>query len=466
MLYWTDQMRTSEPWCWVHRAATFPVRFSLALPAASRIRGTVLLGSWILAMLAPSPILAEPYRVGPQDKLRVKVIEWRAGKGEYQEWTALNSEYTVNAAGAISLPLVGEVPADGRTTDEIAAAVSDGLVKRAGLVSRPDTAIEVVQFRPVYIIGAVERPGEYAYRPGLTVLQIVGIAGGLHRVTEAGLLRLERDRIVAAGNLESARLELRRTIARRARLEAELQEASEIQTPPELRDEPDAARLLAEETSVMRARRDALRSQLAALAELKDLYAREVQSLDSKMTIQEKQIALARRELKNVGSLVERGLSVTSREFALERTVAELEGKMLDFQAASLRAKQEIGKAERDANDLQQERKAKLFTELQESRANLDQVAAKLKTSSALIDEATITAPRLALERWSKAAEAPVFSIVRRVSRKAVESRAEEGTIVEPGDVIRVDRAPSETSALGRIDVTESEGAAPRAGWR
>jgi polysaccharide biosynthesis/export protein ExoF len=285
-------------------------------------------------------------------------------------------------------------------------------------------------------------------------------------VTEAGLLRLERDRIVAAGNLESARLELRRTIARRARLEAELQEASEIQTPPELRDEPDAARLLAEETSVMRARRDALRSQLAALAELKDLYAREVQSLDSKMTIQEKQIALARRELKNVGSLVERGLSVTSREFALERTVAELEGKMLDFQAASLRAKQEIGKAERDANDLQQERKAKLFTELQESRANLDQVAAKLKTSSALIDEATITAPRLALERWSKAAEAPIFSIVRRVSRKAVESRAEEGTIVEPGDVIRVDRAPSETSALGRIDVTESEGAAPRAGWR
>jgi protein involved in polysaccharide export with SLBB domain len=42
---------------------------------------------------------AEPYRLGPQDKLRIKVIEWRVGKGEYQEWTALNAEYTVNAAG-------------------------------------------------------------------------------------------------------------------------------------------------------------------------------------------------------------------------------------------------------------------------------------------------------------------------------------------------------------------------------
>jgi polysaccharide biosynthesis/export protein ExoF len=400
-----------------------------------------LLISAAFAMVA-YPAVSEPYRLGPQDKLRIKVIEWRAGKGEYHEWTALNSEYTVNPAGRISLPLLGEVRAEGQTADEVAIAISGALQERAGLVSRLDTAVEVVQFRPVYIVGEVERPGEYAYRPDLTVLQLVGLAGGLHRVTEAALLRLERDRIAAAGNLESARLDRRRTIARRARLEAELEGSSEIRPPPELRDEPDADRLLAHETSLMTARRDALRSQISALAELKDLYTKEAQSLENKMAIQEKQIGLARRELKSVGSLVERGLAVTSREFALERTVAELEGKMLDLQAAALRAKQEINKAERDTADLRQQRRTNILTELQDARGSIEQLSAKLNTSTALIDEATITAPRLALERSSQNAQRPAFFIVRRSGGRPITSEAEEGSIVEPGDVIRVDRAP------------------------
>jgi exopolysaccharide production protein ExoF len=436
--------------------ATLALGLRLVLQATTGVLRSALLISAICATLA-SPAFCESYRLGPQDKLRIKVIEWRAGKGEYQEWTALNAEYTVNPAGAISLPLIGEVRAEGRTADEIATAISSALQERVALVSRPDTAVEVVQFRPVYIVGEVERPGEYAYRPGLTVLQMVGIAGGLHRVTEAALLRLERDRIAAAGTLESARLDRRRAIARRARLETELEGGGEIQPPPDLRDEPEVARLLAQETSIMTARHDALRSQLNALAELKDLYTKEVQSLDSKMAIQEKQIGLARRELKSIGLLVERGLAVTSREFALERTVAELEGKMLDLQAAALRAKQEINKAERDAADLRQQRRANILAELQDARGSIEQFSAKLNTSSALIDEATVTAPRLALDRSSQNTQRPVFSIVRRIGDRPIEKRAEEDSTVEPGDVIRVDRAPADADVIVRQKAAQSE---------
>jgi polysaccharide biosynthesis/export protein ExoF len=251
---------------------------------------------------------------------------------------------------------------------------------------------------------------------------------------------------------------MRRTIARRARLETELAAGGTIAMPPELRDEPDAVRLIAEEMAVMTARRDALQSQLAALAELKNLYAKEVQSLENKMAIQEKQISLARRELKNVGSLVEKGLAVSSRELTLQQMVADLESRMLDFQTAAVRAKQEIGKAERDSVDLQQERKAKIMEELQDARAAIEQLGTKLQTSRALIDEASITAPRLAFERSSRDSQPPRYSVVRRIGGISRETRVEESASVEPGDVVRVDRGGGDPSALAPHQAVEREG--------
>ncbi|NJO53433.1 MAG: polysaccharide export protein [Bacteroidales bacterium] len=211
-----------------HKGA-WTVRVFVVKSELSRLVGVVLA---MAALLLAAPALSEPYRLGPQDKLRIKIIEWRAGKGDYYEWTPLNTEYIVNAAGAVSVPLVGEVIAADKTTEEIAAAISDALQQRAGLVGRPHTAVEVIQFRPIYVTGEVERPGEYSFRPDMTVLQLVSLAGGIRRTTEAGLMRLERDRIVAAGQLESARLDLRRNLVRRARLQAEIANADEIRMPP------------------------------------------------------------------------------------------------------------------------------------------------------------------------------------------------------------------------------------------
>jgi len=191
---------------------------------------------------------------------------------------------------------------------------------------------------------------------------------------------------------------------------------------------------------------------------LKDLYAKEVQSLDGKMAIQEKQISFAKRELKNVGSLVEKGLAVSSRELTLQQMVADLESRMLDFQTASLRAKQEIGKADRDSVDLQQQRKTEILAELQEARGALEQLGAKLQTSRALVDEAMVTAPRLALERSFRESQAPLYSVVRRIDGVSRETRVEEHAVIEPGDVVRVDRAPWDASVPAPHQAADREG--------
>jgi protein involved in polysaccharide export with SLBB domain len=395
---------------------------------------------WVLPLNAT----ADEYRLGAQDKLRIKVVEWKADKTEYFNWDIFAGEYAVSASGIVSLPLIGSLPAEGMTPDEFSATVAETLQKRAGLSNRPEAAVEIIQYRPIYVVGDVERPGEYAFRPGLTVQQAVGLSSGFYRQTEPSPIRPERDRISAVGTYENARLEMHRALVRRARLTAELAESEQIPVPEQLRNDADTLRLIADETAVMNARRDALRSQLAANAELKTLFSKEIDSLEQKVAVQDKQIALARRELKNISTLVEKGLVVSSREFTLERTVADLESKMLDYATATLRARQEISKADRNGTDLKAQRKATIVTELQETNAALDQLQARLATAESLANEAIRTTPRLTPDRSPQTAQRYSFWIVRRNGGNSVKIAADEDTVVKPGDVVRVEQVAGE----------------------
>lgn len=378
----------------------------------------------------------DPYRLSVQDKVRIRIVEWRAGKGEYNDWTALNAEYAVNPAGALSLPLMGEVPVAGKTTAQVAAIISETLQRKVNLVAAPETSVEIVQYRPIYVLGAVDRPGEYAYRPDLTVLMAVSIAGGLYRGAVGAELRLERDRFAALGAADAARLELHRALIRRARLEAELDNASTITPPPELAGQADLGSLMGEETGIMRARADALKAQLAALNEIKNLYSQEVQSLYSQRSTHERQVVLARQELKGVSGLVEKGLAVNAREFSLERIVADREGKIMDLEAAALRAKQESRKAEGDANDLQKDRRTKIALELRETRAAIEQLDSKMRLANALVAEASSAA--MAMAEAATGDPKYTYALVRKLDGAPKEMVVDENASILPGDVVRV----------------------------
>lgn len=171
------------------------------------LRAFVVAASLCAATIAPMKILAAdaskearpPYRLGPQDKVLIKVYEWRPSRDEIYEWTAFKAEYVVNASGSLSLPLLGEVPADGLTVPELSSDLGLRLRDKMGLAASPDVTVEVVQFRPFFIVGAVDKPGEYPYRPGLTVLGAYAIAGGRARNAP---IRLEREAIATRGDLE------------------------------------------------------------------------------------------------------------------------------------------------------------------------------------------------------------------------------------------------------------------------
>jgi len=106
------------------------------------------------------------YRLGVADKIRVITF------GE----PSLTGEFFIGGSGKVSLPLVGDVQAAGLTTREFQTAVETAL--REGYLKDPHVSVEVLTYRPFYILGEVQKPGEYPFTNGLTVMNAVATANG------------------------------------------------------------------------------------------------------------------------------------------------------------------------------------------------------------------------------------------------------------------------------------------------
>ncbi len=107
-----------------------------------------------------------PYTLDSGDKLRIVVF------GQ----DTLSNNYTVDAQGAVSLPLVGAVEARGLTTSQLGNAIAARL--RTGFVRDPSVAVEIETYRPFFVLGEVTFPGQYPYVPNMTVENAIAIAGG------------------------------------------------------------------------------------------------------------------------------------------------------------------------------------------------------------------------------------------------------------------------------------------------
>ena len=128
----------------------------------------LLAGCASLQETAPplEPMTVDAYRVDSGDRLRITVF----GQPD------LSGEFSVDGSGAIALPLVQSVSARGKTTDELAQHLKTVLSEK--FLRDPVVSVEVAQYRPFYILGEVNRPGQYAYVNGMTVNTAAAIAGG------------------------------------------------------------------------------------------------------------------------------------------------------------------------------------------------------------------------------------------------------------------------------------------------
>lgn len=121
--------------------------------------------------VVPEEVLLEEgdenaYRIAPDDKLKIVVFDEKT----------LSRVYRVGSTGHISVPLIGDVYVQGKTTRdierELVVRLSDGYLVN------PSVSIEIDEYRPFYILGEVRTPGSYSFVNDMSVLNAVALAGG------------------------------------------------------------------------------------------------------------------------------------------------------------------------------------------------------------------------------------------------------------------------------------------------
>jgi protein involved in polysaccharide export with SLBB domain len=106
------------------------------------------------------------YRLGANDRVRIIVF------GQ----PTLTGEYTLDGNGVLAFPLIGNVNANGQSPNQLQKAIASKL--DPDYLQNPSVSAEVITRRPFYVIGEVQKPGNYPYVTDMTALQAVAMAGG------------------------------------------------------------------------------------------------------------------------------------------------------------------------------------------------------------------------------------------------------------------------------------------------
>ena len=114
----------------------------------------------------PQEFLETMYTLGSGDRLKITVF------GEDD----LSGEFQVDGSGYISFPLIGEIRVSGLSMRDLEREVVERL--QDGYLIDPRVSLEVMNYRPFYILGEVNSPGQYEYVSGINLHNAVAMAGG------------------------------------------------------------------------------------------------------------------------------------------------------------------------------------------------------------------------------------------------------------------------------------------------
>ncbi|MBP1853190.1 polysaccharide biosynthesis/export family protein [Rhizobium halophytocola] len=429
----------------------------------------------LLSMSAAGYCHAAEEMLVPDDKLAVRVVEWRAADGQYAPSDALSGDYLIDANGSISMPIAGRISAAGQTADSLSDMIAKKLTATANLPGRLFVAVEVAVHAPVFVTGMVETPGQFPYQTNLTVMKAVSLAGGYLRL-RGNDASFQRNSIEAAGAFRTAVVSKRDLLMQRARLLAEIAGNDDFQIPDELRDSPDIEQLKDDETNLMHLRRVQLQSRVDAAGAAARLYGQEIANLEAKIVSQKKQVDLAREELDTVQALIKKGLTNNSRQFSLNRGLAEESSSLLDLEIALTKAKQNLAESQREQTDIVNKSNAENQEALNTVNMALRKTAIDMQVAHLLGEEADLS-QQVAGDQddWdgSKAVQRQFLITRRQPDGSDVVIEADETTPLLPHDLLQIahplgadttallpSKSPSQTALAGigsgAIDLKES----------
>lgn len=155
---------------------------TLVSPYPQQMTGTVqksqVHGQQVVSQNASA--IEDAYRLGAGDKIRLIVFKEKD----------LSGEFDLDGNGVVSLPLIGQVSARNLTVRDLEQKVANKF--REGYLRDPKVSIEVLTYRPFFILGEVKKGGEYPFKAGLTVRDAVAMAGGYTYRANNGKVHIRR----------------------------------------------------------------------------------------------------------------------------------------------------------------------------------------------------------------------------------------------------------------------------------
>lgn len=385
-------------------------------------------------LLPPAALSAEraPYRLGPGDVIQLGVF----GVADFAR------RVTVDIDGAIAVPFIGAVPAEGRTLADLRKALTDDLV-RDGRIQTVDVTVEIAEYRPFYMAGDVARPGAVAYRPGLTVRHAVALAGGY----EALRFRTENP-FMAAPDLESENeglwIDLLREKARSASLTAEL--AGKDSFP---------ADALGKAPLPLATLRSILEFEQRDLKLRREARARERRFLEEGLAKAEATIERLRdTQDKNAESLrvqqaaIDRLLGSAKKGIVSTVLIDDQRRALSEVRSRESEGAQRLRQAERDRDELrrtldrqEEERRAQLNENLRAATIETEKLTARIRASAEKLLYAGAARAELG------GAGGPDIRLHRRFGSETRTVPATEDTPIAPDDVIEIAIHPERSLA-------------------
>jgi polysaccharide export outer membrane protein len=407
--------------------------------------------------LVSTSALAE-YRLQSGDTLEVSV----AGVPD------LKQRAPVGVDGDIVVPLVGQIKVSGLPLSEARATITRELSNKVyqqmandgrevkHLILPNEIGVTVAEYRPIYVNGDVAKPGEEVFRPGITVRQVIAIAGGYDQAR----FRLTNPFVAAAdfrSEYETLLADYAAQQVRIWRLRTELGETgveyADTGTPihGEFRD-----RLLYAETQHLNARMADREKDKALLRDAITKADRQLSVLADKKKADEEESKADAEDLQKVRDLFQKGITATTRLSEARRAALLSSDQLLQTVVEMTNVERGRGEYSRQLEKIDNQSRIDDWRDLQDANLQLAQIGARLKGAREKLGYTGL------LQSEFMQNGRPDITVYRRGDNGTERLSAGEDFELAPGDAVEVALKKDDAIVRGRPPQVGAAGVATR----
>ena len=390
--------------------------------------------SALLAAASPLALHAEDYKIDSGDVLAVTVY------GD----AGLSGSFPVAVDGTISYPILGNVQVANKTTTDVGAMLNNGLREH---ISNLSVSVAIKQYAPVFIVGEVQKPGQYDYRPGMIVLELFALGGGLRQsehMTDTSGVQL----VAAQQDYDDTQLQLLSLDVRRARLQAEFDgKPFDYRSDGNPRYADAIKSMVDAERSVYDTRVAVQAADRKNLEAQRDNYGEEIEMLDKGGTIRSQLLDLQKQDVDASQGLVAKGAAPEAVLRERQRDLLTMNQQALEAASFLARAKQNKNEVERRLQEIDNQRRNDAAGELRTISFDMERMRRKLAFVVQTMAEIGASSQRTtALEKTIKTE----FSAMRLVDGKHQEVQLSEDSPVLAGDIVRIRLVPAAEAVVSQ----------------